>query len=129
MPVFTSNFITKPFDVKEVQARVKRQLSVYKEQCQLAEQNRFLMQQTSRKTLSPEDRTGFVRQLIDIGENDLNNLAAKLDTLEELLSSLGADDGYGAASLEQVVPVAAKIARDLDDLDHVSLGAGLAFHF
>jgi len=65
------DFITKPFDVNEVLARVKRQLAVYEEQCQLAEQNRVLMQQTSRQSLAPENQTGFVRSLIDCGENDL----------------------------------------------------------
>lgn len=65
------DYITKPFDVNEVLARVQRQLEVYEQQCQLAEQNRILMQQTSRQALPPEDRTGFVRRLIDSGENDL----------------------------------------------------------
>jgi CheY-like chemotaxis protein len=64
------DFITKPFVVDEVLARVQRQLEVYADRCQLAEQNKELMQQTSRQNLGPEERGDFVRMLVDTGEND-----------------------------------------------------------
>jgi hypothetical protein len=73
-----------------------------------------------------EDLTTGFRKVVDSlpfsdgegsGSGVTKKLAAKLDNLDNLVVALGEDDADGAyASLEQVIPVAAKIAKDLDSL-------------
>ena len=64
------DYITKPFDVDEVLARVKRQLEVHAEHHRLIRRNRELLIQTSRESMSPSDREAWVRNLIQNGEHE-----------------------------------------------------------
>jgi DNA-binding response OmpR family regulator len=64
------DYITKPFDVEEVLARVKRQLDIQHERVQLKEENRRLLTQTTRDSLSPAEREQWVKALIAEGESD-----------------------------------------------------------
>ncbi|MFC1762571.1 response regulator [Planctomycetota bacterium] len=64
------DFITKPFDVNEVLARVKRQLEVYYQHQQLKIENQRLLTQTEREGLSPTEREQWVRDLIAQGESE-----------------------------------------------------------
>ena len=64
------DYITKPFDVNEVLARVKRQLEVYQEREQLKAENQRLLIQTARESMSASDREQWVRALIEKGENE-----------------------------------------------------------
>ncbi len=64
------DYITKPFDVREVLARVKRQLEINHERRLLIRENQKLMDQTAHAVRSPEDRAEFVSNLIRNGENE-----------------------------------------------------------
>ena len=64
------DYITKPFDADEVNARVKRQLKMVAERQRLQEENQRLLTRTARDDMSEEDRERWVRDLIASGEDD-----------------------------------------------------------
>jgi putative two-component system response regulator len=63
------DYITKPFDVKEVRARVKRQLELHAEKRQLIEQNLELMDRNTQQSDQPTAGADRLAELIRNGES------------------------------------------------------------
>lgn len=65
------DYITKPFDIEEVKARVKRQLELCKEKQMLIKQNQVLMQRDASQANQKEGEPNRLQQLISGGEGEL----------------------------------------------------------
>jgi putative two-component system response regulator len=63
------DYITKPFDVEEVRARVKRQLELHEEKRQLIAQNQELMGRNTQQSDQPMAGADRLAQLIRSGES------------------------------------------------------------
>ncbi len=94
------DYITKPFDVEEVLARVKRQLDRVAEHQQLKDENRRLLTQTPRDSMASTEREQWIRDLIAQGESD--HLEFK-STLRWDLKQNKAHAGIETAWLKSVV--------------------------
>jgi putative two-component system response regulator len=72
------DYITKPFAVNEVRARVCRQLELLEDRRQLIAQGRRKMLETSQRGLSSTERAERIRQTIAGGENDFTEFKSTL---------------------------------------------------
>ncbi len=65
------DYITKPFDLEEVKARVKCQIELCKEKQHLIKKNQELMRRSARQTNQEPEESDWLMQLIKNGEGEL----------------------------------------------------------
>jgi putative two-component system response regulator len=72
------DYITKPFDVEEVMARVGRQLELLEDRRQLIAANQRLMLQTSHEGKSATEQSRWIGQVIERGEGESTEFKSTL---------------------------------------------------
>jgi putative two-component system response regulator len=102
------DYITKPFDVEEVRARVERQLELHEVKRRLIEQNQRLMRRNTRQSDQPLVAADRLAQLIRSGESqsvefkstlrwnlkiDSKDLAVEMAWLKTIVAFLNSNGG------------------------------------
>jgi signal transduction histidine kinase len=83
------DYISKPFQVQEVLARVHMHLSLQRAQRQLARQNQQLQQEIAERTRAEEQLQRLSHRLVDVQEHERQSLARNLhDEVGQVLTGL-----------------------------------------